>query len=207
MKEKDLLDDLGSIKNIMERSTKFISLSGLSGVMAGVYALIGAGYAYLVLEDAHDYNWRTGSYTNIVMLLFITALLVLVLSVSTGIWLTVRKARRKNLSVINPSSRALLVSGAIPLLTGGTFLLILLYHGYYGLIGPGTLVFYGLALVAASQHTYGDVKWLGLCDIGLGLLAAAMPGYGLIFWTIGFGVLHILYGTIMHFKYDREVSA
>jgi hypothetical protein len=205
MKEKDLLDDLGSIKNIMERSTKFISLSGLSGVMAGVYALIGAGAAYRLLTNYID-NDRTGGRL-LTMELFFIACGVLALSLATGVWLTVRKAHRKNLSVINPSSRALLISGAIPLLTGGTFLLILLYQGYYGIIGPGTLVFYGLALVAASQHTYGDVKWLGLCEIGLGLLAAAMPGYGLIFWTIGFGVLHILYGTIMHFKYDREVSA
>ncbi|WP_448701835.1 hypothetical protein ACFGVR_06230 [Mucilaginibacter sp. AW1-3] len=204
MKEKDLLDDLGSIKNIMERSTKFISLSGLSGVMAGVYALAGAGVAYRLL-NAYVEGGRFGGQI-LTMRLFLIACAVLTLSLITGLWLTVRKAHRKNLSVINPSSRALLFSGAIPLVGGGTFLLILLYQGYYGIICPGCLVFYGMALVAASQHTYGDVKWLGLCEIALGLLAAAMPGYGLIYWTVGFGVLHILYGTVMHFKYDREGS-
>lgn len=206
MKEKDLLDDLSSIKNIMERSTKFISLSGLSGVMAGVYALLGAAYAYLVLQDAHDYNWRTGFYTNTVMLLFITALLVLVLSVSTGIWLTVRKARRKGLSVWNPVSKALLISGGIPLATGGCFVLILLDHHHFSIISAACLIFYGLALVSASQHTFGDVKWLGIFEILIGLAALAKPGYGFLLWVLGFGIMHILYGAIMHFKYDREVS-
>lgn len=99
-----------------------------------------------------------------------------------------------------------MISGALPLLTGGCFVLILFSQGYYGIIAAGCLIFYGLALVAASQYTYGDVKWLGICEIGLGLLATLLPGFGLYFWAIGFGLLHILYGTIMHFKYDRESS-
>lgn len=200
MDEKDLYSEISSIRNIMERSTRFISLSGLSGVMAGIYALAGAGIAYklIYLKPGGD-----TTQTDIISL-FAVAMAVLILSLGTGVWLTVRKARRKGQRVWNQSSQSLLKRGALPLLTGGCFVLLLFMQGHFGIIAPGCLIFYGLALVAASQYTYGDVKWLGLCEIGLGLLATLLPGYGLLFWTFGFGVLHMVYGSVMHFKYDRE---
>lgn len=204
MKEKDLLDDLSSIKNIMERSTRFISLSGLSGVMAGVYAILGAVYALTVFQKEK----ATGPiyHDELIMQLTLTAVVVLILSVSTGIWLTIRKARRKGLTVWNPASRALLLSGGIPLATGGLFIIILLLQQHFGIISASCLIFYGLALVSASQHTFGDVKWLGIFEILIGLAALAKPGYGFLLWVLGFGIMHILYGAIMHFKYDREGS-
>jgi hypothetical protein len=209
MEQKDIYDEISSIRTIMERSTRFISLSGLSGVMAGIYALIGAYFAYRLLYSPGGYEYTgRGGYTaidkDLTMNLFLIACVVLILSIATGIWLTVRKAKHKGATVWNQSSRSLLLSGALPLLTGGCFVLILLVQGHYGIIAPGCLVFYGLALVAASQYTYGDVKWLGILEIGLGLISTLLPGYGLAFWALGFGVLHVLYGTIMHFKYDRE---
>jgi hypothetical protein len=205
MKEKDIYSEISSIRTLMERSTKFISLSGLSGVMAGIYALIGASIAYKLLNIDHVELYPDKS--NAITQLLVLALIVLVLSIVTCIWLTTRKAKRKGKSVWNQSSILLLKSGGLPLLTGGCFILLLFIQGHFGIIAPGCLLFYGLALVAASQYTYGDVKWLGLCQIGLGLLATLMPGYGLFFWAFGFGVLHILYGSVMYFKYDRENSA
>jgi hypothetical protein len=217
MKDKDVLDEISSIKNIMERSTRFISLSGLSGVMAGVYALIGSWLAYqsiYILRGNSTFPYPailsdplTFERGELATEMFLLALIVLILSISTGIWLTVRKARRKGQSVWNQSSRAFLRKGALPLVSGGGFILILLWQAHYSIIAPASLIFYGLALAAASQYTYGDVKWLGLCEIALGLIAMLLPLYGLLFWALGFGVLHILYGTIMYFKYDRENSA
>lgn len=209
MEDKDALAELSSIKSIMERSTRFISLSGLSGVLAGIYALIGAALAYKLLYTNNG-NSETSLYGNYnqdtVGKLFLIASAVLILSIATGIWLTYRKATRKGQRIWNQTSRLLLTSGALPLLTGGCFVLILLSQGHFGLIAPGCLIFYGLSLVAASQYTFGDVKWLGICEIGLGLISTLLPGFGLYFWAIGFGLLHIVYGTIMHFKYDRESS-
>ncbi|MBW4890672.1 hypothetical protein KXQ82_13130 [Mucilaginibacter sp. HMF5004] len=209
MEDKEIYAEISSIRNLMERSTKFISLSGLSGVMAGVYALIGAAFAYKILYLNGDVTTyfsmdRTEGFGTILWQLSLTGLIVLTLSITTGILLTVRKARKNGLSVINPSSKALLVSGGIPLVTGGIFAIILLMRFDFGIISSTCLIFYGLALVAASQHTFGDVKWLGIFEIILGLLALTIPGYGLYIWAFGFGVLHILYGTIMHFKYDRK---
>jgi hypothetical protein len=203
MEDKDLYDEINSIKKIMERSTKFISLSGLSGILAGVYALVGAGIGY---EIIYNNGALRGGYS-IDIQLFAIALIVLLLSVTTGIVLTARKAQRKGQTIWNQSSRALLKNGLLPLLTGGAFILILLSDGYYHIIAPSCLIFYGLALIAASQYTYGDVKWLGITEIILGLLAMLLPGFDLMFWALGFGVMHILYGSIMYFKYDRENSA
>jgi hypothetical protein len=206
MQEKEIYSELNSIRNLMERSAKFISLSGLSGILAGVYALIGAGVGYyLVYGTSGDLDYRD-HYVNdevLILQLFFVALTVLVLSLSTGILLTVRKARSRGEKVWNPSSKKLLVNMAIPLVTGGILILILLYRGYFGIIAPASLIFYGLALVAGSHYTFTDVKWLGIYEIVLGLIAACLPGFGIVFWTIGFGVLHIIYGSIMHFRYDR----
>lgn len=205
MGEKEIYAELSSIRTMMERSTKFISLNGLSGVMAGVYALIGGGIGYKLLYIdplPTGQRWHTLDIE-----IFAVAISVLVLSIATGLWLTIRKAKRRGLTVWNPSSRSLLSNGLIPLITGGIFGLILLSHGYYNIIAAVTLIFYGLALVLSSSYTYKDIKWLGLSEIILGLMATAEPGYGLFFWIVGFGVLHIFYGTLMYFKYDRENSA
>lgn len=206
MKENDIYSELSSIRNLMERSTKFISLSGLSGIMAGVYALIGAYLGYKTVY--HEYSGlRYREYfisdNTVLWKLFFIAVAVLILSLLTGILLTIRQARKKGENVWNPVSKRLLMNMSIPLITGGLFILILLLRGEYGIIASACLIFYGLALVAGSHYTFTDVKWLGLCEIVLGLLAALLPGYGIVFWVIGFGLLHILYGSIMHFKYNQ----
>lgn len=206
MKDQDIYAELSSIRNLMERSAKFISLSGLSGIMSGIYALIGAAIAYKMVYGENGGLEYRNYYANdpaIILNLFLVALAVLVLSISTGVWLTLRKAKKKGQKVWNPSSKKMLSQVAIPLFTGGLLILILIYRGSYGIIAPACLIFYGLGLIAGSQFTYTDVKSLGLFEIILGLLAALLPGYGIIFWATGFGLLHIVYGTIMHFKYDR----
>jgi hypothetical protein len=204
MDNKDLIAEISSIKNMMERSTRFISLSGLSGVLAGVYALIGAGLAYGLVYADNGPGVQRNHNLNSEIELFAVALAVLILSLGTGIWLTVRKAKSKGQSVWSQSSQLMLKSGAVPLITGGCFVLISWWQQHYGVIAPGCLIFYGLSVVAASQYTYGDVRWLGLTEIALGLFATLYPGYGLLVWAFGFGVLHIVYGSIMYFKYDRE---
>ncbi|MBC7913959.1 MAG: hypothetical protein H7Y07_07535 [Pyrinomonadaceae bacterium] len=206
MKENEIYSELNSIRNLMERSTKFISLSGLSGILAGVYALIGAYIGYKLVYTENSGLLFRDYYVNDPMVwlpLFLVAAVVLVLSLVTGIWLTIRQAKKKGEHYWNPVSKRLLVSMIIPLITGGLFILILIFRGYYGIISSSCLIFYGLALVAGSQFTFSDVKWLGFFEIILGLLAALLPGYGIIFWIIGFGILHILYGSIMHFKYKQ----
>jgi len=211
MEEKDLQNELASIRSIMERSSKFISLSGLSGILAGVYALIGAAIAYYLLYvDLHtinpDIHYRIVGVLNSILhvsVFLILAFVVLFASIATGIILTTRKAKRKGQPIWGNLSRALLFHMAVPLVAGGILTFIFLARGYYGIIAPITLIFYGLSLVGASNFTFSDVKYLGILEIILGLIAACLPGYGLLFWAIGFGLLHIIYGSMMYLKYDK----
>ncbi len=199
--------ELTSIRSLMERSAKFMSISGLSGILAGVYALIGAGLGYREVYGFDSQLAYRDHYVNesaVLVKLFVIALLVLAASLSTAVWLSVRKARRQGQSVWNEGSRALLKAVAVPLVAGGLFILIQLIQGNYGVLASACLLFYGLALMAGSRYTYHDVQWLGILQVVLGLMAAALPGYGIVFWSIGFGVLHILYGGVMYLKYDRR---
>jgi len=210
MKEEEIQDELVSIRKLMERSSKFISLSGLSGILAGVYALIGAGIAYFYLyngERRDHYNLHFYSFNYFmdsdIGQLIVVAILVLLASLGTGLILTSRKAKETGQAIWGNISRALLFNMSLPLLSGGLLIVILILRGYYGIVSPASLIFYGLALIGASNFTFNDVRYLGICEIILGLIAACMPGYGLLFWALGFGLLHIVYGSMMYFKYDR----
>jgi len=127
---------------------------------------------------------------------------VLVASIVTGLWLSNKKAKKHGLKLWNSASRQLVVNMMVPLVSGGIFILIILYTGHFGLAAPACLVFYGLALIQGSTNTVDEVRYLGFSEIILGLISAMVPGYGLIFWAIGFGILHIIYGVIMYNKYD-----
>ena len=203
MKEKDAYAELSSIRDLMERSSKFISLSGLSGILAGVYALLGAWWAFRITTNHFEIGSPPENISIITQALIVVALTVLVLSAMTAYLLSKRKAKRRNENVWNPVSRRLLLASGIPFMTGGLVIVIMLLKENYAFIAPAALIFYGLALVAGGEFTFNDIKWLGAADILLGLLALIMPELGLLFWTIGFGVLHIIYGVIMHFKYER----
>jgi hypothetical protein len=210
MKETDIKDDLASIRSLMERSSKFISLSGLSGILAGVYALIGAIAAYKILQQAPAYPLSFGvdtagddSTTSVLIPLILVAITVLAVSILTAIILSYRKAQQKSQPFWSKTSKALLFHMATPLVAGGLLIMIFIARGYFGMVAPASLIFYGLSLVSASNFTFNAVKSLGLCQIVLGLISALYPGYGLYFWAIGFGVLHIIYGSVMYLKYDR----
>jgi len=202
MSNEDYLKDISEIKNLMNKSSRFISLSGLSGIMAGIYALIGASVAY----------WLVTAFSNSELYLdgwvFRTAMLILFLvaffSVVTGIILTTRKAKKNNEKIWDNSSKRLLLNFLIPLVVGGLYCLIILSQGRYGQTAGLMLIFYGLALVNASKYSIGDIKCLGYIEIILGLIAALFPGYGFWLWVLGFGIMHIVYGTWMHFKYDTK---
>ena len=202
MEAKDYLKDIQDIKNMMSQSTQFISLSGLSGVLAGIYALIGAVYIhnFLAIKTAEGLRFDSQTFNRVV----IVALFVLLISVVSAYVLTARKAKRIGEEMWNASAKRLLINFCIPLCTGGIFALLLLRQGLYELIAPITLIFYGLACVNASKFTLRDVRFLGLTEIAIGLIAVEFSDYALYFWVLGFGVCHIVYGTMMYLKYDRK---
>jgi predicted lysophospholipase L1 biosynthesis ABC-type transport system permease subunit len=207
MKEiNEYQQDLASIRSIMERSVKFVSLSGLSGVLAGMYAIAGAVTAYFVIYYPYSPFGFRFYYINekaTLIQLFSIAVVVLAASLITGYWMSARKAKKLGIPVWDNTSQQLLMDLLIPLATGGIFIIILALRGYFVIIASACLLFYGLALINASGRTFKEIKYLGLLEIALGLTSSLYPGYGLIFWAIGFGVLHIVYGILMHYRYDK----
>lgn len=204
--QKEHLQAITDIRSMMERSSRCISLSGLSGVFAGIFALIGAYLAYLQMGSFYE-DYRNISYLDSVSMTIVFLEIaggVLIASLLVGTLLTIRNSKRKGIPVWDNSAKRLLINLGIPLVAGGLFCLVLLYHGIIGLVAPATLIFYGLALLNASKYTFNDIRYLGILEIILGLAASLFIGYGLIFWAIGFGVLHIIYGAVMYFKYERK---
>ncbi|MGC4128838.1 MAG: hypothetical protein QM564_04600 [Bergeyella sp.] len=205
MESKNYHEDLSHIRQMMERSSRFISLSGLSGVFAGLTALAGAGYVYYVFqrEGISYFDLEHNRYNlHLIKELFVIGLVILTIAIGCGYFFTARKSRKHNLKIWDATTKRLLLNFAVPLVTGGIFCIALVYHELYVFIAPVTLIFYGLALVVAERYTLTDVKYLGLCEIALGLISLFVLGWGLLFWAVGFGVLHIVYGIVMYKKYE-----
>jgi hypothetical protein len=197
-------EDLAHIRSMMERSSRFISLSGLSGVFAGLSALVGGLYVYQLFKaNGLDYfnNEHKLYSVNLVSELFWIGVVILACAFAFGIFFTIRKSRKYDLPIWTSATKKMLFNLAVPLFTGGVFCLALIYHESYGLVAPATLIFYGLALINAEKYTFSDVKYLGFSELILGLVSLFYIGYGLIFWIFGFGILHILYGLVMFKKY------
>ncbi|MBV6429484.1 MAG: hypothetical protein KIPDCIKN_04043 [Haliscomenobacter sp.] len=218
MAQNASLETLQEIRSLMERSTRFISLSGWSGVSAGAAALAGACAAFVYTRKTPFVEssvfaektglWEAGPWgLSYGAFFLLDAFLVLLLALAGAIYFTTRKAQKKGLPIWDPLTRRLLVSLFLPLCVGGVFTLGLLYHHAVGLVAPATLVFYGLALINASKFTFDDLRLLGISEALLGLIALFWIGLGLEFWALGFGVLHIAYGIRMYWKYDRVHAA
>ena len=211
---REHLQTLTEIRSLMERSSKFLSLSGLSGVSAGFIALIGAiivsmrlqrGFFTSLRPNPQDVYTQTG-HQDVRQFLVTVAVSVLVAALLAGTYFTVRKARRQGQSVWNQSSKRLLWAMVVPLATGGVFCLSLLYYDLIWLAFPATLIFYGLALLNGSKFTLRDVESLAYCEIAIGLVSLFWPGYNLLAWAFGFGILHIVYGLAMYYKYERTTA-
>jgi hypothetical protein len=190
------LQDIKEIRQMMERSSRFFSLSGWSGISAGVFALLGVVAALILPGSAIIKSPDT--------FIIADALIVLGLALTSSFYFSQRKARLQGAKLWTPVSRRLVVSMAIPLLTGGIYSAVFLLQDHSQLVEGSTLIFYGLALVNAGRFVNRESVILGIAEIILGLVATIWPAYGLWLWGAGFGVFHILYGVIIHYKYDTD---
>lgn len=205
--KEEQLNALNDIRKIMDRSSRFISLSGLSGVFAGITGLVGAFFANREIKSYGngEYGYDLDAQWELEANLIKLAIAVLLVAIIGGLLFTLRQSRKKKLPFWDKTAKTMLINLSIPLIAGAFFILSLLLTqvSAIGLIAPTCLVFYGLALVNASKYTYTDIRFLGICEIILGIIALFNIGYGLYFWAFGFGILHIFYGLIMYFKYER----
>lgn len=202
-------EDLQAIREIMEKSSKFLSLSGLSGVFAGICALAGAAAAWFFILDSGNVSYsgyilnQETSASGTGFYFAIDALLVLLFAILGAVFFSFRKARKAGLRFWTNSTRRLIFHLMLPLVSGGIIILVLIFRGKTDLVVPLMLVFYGLALVNAGKFTFGEIHYLGLTQIALGILAVIFIEQSLIFWIVGFGLMHIVYGTVMYYRHER----
>lgn len=211
------LNALKDIKQMMERSSRFISLSGLSGIAAGICALVGAWFANNIIHSNYattsllrNVNDEFYSHQEVSIKtymgnsLFQIAIATLIAAFILSFLFTYLRSKKTNTPIWGKSSKRLLINVLIPMIVGGVYLLKLIEYRNYGLIAPGCLIFYGLALLNASKYTLIEIRYLGIAQIVLGIINLWFVGKGLYFWAAGFGVLHIVYGIVMWFKYERN---
>jgi hypothetical protein len=202
------LEDIKVIKRIMEESSRFLSLSGLSGVFAGVFAIVGAVIAKMIMpasflagEISYESMLSDTEVRRVILLLIADAGLVLLLALAAAVILSYRKAMKGGHAVWTTVTRRLLMNLFIPLATGGLFIIFTFGKIPVSVTVAATLIFYGLALINTAKFTLGEIYWLGVLEVVTGLVCLLIPGYTLILWTLGFGLLHIIYGLFMHIRY------
>jgi hypothetical protein len=202
------LEALQDIRQMMQKSSRFISLSGLSGIAAGIWALIGAYLAHRYIQEYYFGYSNSGysgtAFQQLKIRLFILAAAVLGFSLLSAFYFTWRKTKEDKVELWNHTSRQLTISLLIPLIAGGLFVLSMLQHNEWRFVVSSTLIFYGVALVHASRFTLSDIRYLGISEIIIGLIATQFIGWGLYFWALGFGIMHIIYGFIMWWKNERK---
>jgi hypothetical protein len=207
------LDDLQHIKKMMERSSRFVSLSGLSGVSAGICALIGAWVAHPYVFGQKDFiinndvaiaqalgeDWSIIFNTYLFWIAAVTFIAAFI-SAFVFTWL---KSKKDDTPLWGSTAKRLMVQVSLPIIVGGLFIFRMLHFGTFGLVAPGCLIFYGLGLINASKYTLSEVKYLGYVQVLLGIISMWFVGYGLYFWAFGFGIMHIAYGIYMWYRYEK----
>ena len=209
MDKTKAIQSVNEIKELMERSSKFISLSVWTGVLVGIYSLIGAWAAVQILGLQQLTGGGYSSVLNVTTPMRLKTIVflagcVLVCSVLTALIISYYKSRKTGQKLFNKLTYRIAWTFSIPLLTGGLFCTALLYHKHYGLTSSVMLLFYGLSLINVSKYTFSNVAWLGYGFLALGILDCFFEGYGLFFWTVGFGIFHIIYGILFYFLYERR---
>jgi hypothetical protein len=194
---KDVLQDIHSL---MQRSTKFMSLSGLSAIASGIVGVVGALVckSFVVKYMGRGFG---GNEQDLLLKLFIVGLITFIVALALSILFCVRKAKQIGASYWDITVKRLLFYSAIPLLVGAVFCAAMVYYQIYLFIVPATLFFYGLALIQGSHYTIGTIKYLGFIQIILGSVNLFFPQYGFEFWITGFGIFNILYGVYMYLRY------
>lgn len=206
MKEKDFKQEISEIRSMMERSSKFLSLSGWAGILAGVYALAGALIAYKVFDFNPDrivFNFTEGGKSALYINIILLATVVLFLALGTAIYFSYKRSDKRGEKLWTSTTTRLLANMAVPMVSGGVLIIIIIINGLTGLVAPFMLLFYGIALFNASRLTIKEVEILGYVQILLGLAGSFFVEYGLLLWALGFGVAHVIYGIYMYYKYER----
>ncbi|SDM64313.1 hypothetical protein SAMN05421823_11818 [Catalinimonas alkaloidigena] len=202
----DPLDTLHEIRQLMERTTRFTSLSGRAGMGVGVCALVGMAVLGWHFRSHHlSYTQFMQGELPAASVRWVVGVMsgVFICAVASTFYFTFRNAQGTGQSLWQRQGQRFWLSLALPLTIGGAFCGALVYHGLFALLAPASLLFYGLALLHSSRYTFRGIRYLGWGEVLLGLASCFWIEQAPWCWTLGFGVLHILYGGTLFYTTER----
>jgi hypothetical protein len=174
-------DNLRYIREAMERSSTFTQIPGLGGVGMGVVAIIAAVVAWP--QPTGD-RW------------LLTWLAAAAAAAVVGFITMVLKARRAGATLTGAIARRFALGMAAPFVAGAAITFQLWAAGSFRLMAPVWLLLYGAGVLTGGIFSVAVVRVIGICFMTLGLLAIATPSeWGNTWLAIGFGGLHVAFGT------------
>lgn len=213
MKEQEIKETLTDIREMMERSQKVMFLNGTSGIIVAVWALLGAIFTSEFLYGSLWPIWGSTVFPLREMTFDIFSFTAFFLAVTfiascITVWIMSKhRAKRKGIEFkLDPGAKQLFRTFFTVMIIGGLFCLSCFANGHWELIFGYMLTFYGLALVVISPMAFRKsiTQYFGYLQIAVGMAALEFPQYGMMFWTIGFCVLHLIWGIWFHFVFERK---
>ena len=177
-------DNLRFIRETMERAGSFTAVPGWGGIAMGISAIIAA---VLAQQQPDQAGW---------LRVWLVELVVALLLASTTMTLKARRARTSLFG--GPATRFAIAFGP-PVLAGGALTWALAARGYYELLPALWLLLYGAGVVAGGIASVRVVPIMGGMFFVLGLVALVTSGNLML--AIGFGGLHIIFGSIIAWRY------
>ena len=183
-------ENLRVIRALMERSTKFSTFSGLSGVCAGMASIIGCIITRLYIPDP-------GAFPVQFLALWST---VIVIAVGADYLLMKRRAAQVGKRVLSRLGKQMVIASVPGLGTGAIVTFYLLQHHLLGSVYPFWMLAYGLAVSATGLFSQREVSLLGVAFLIAGAACLFATGIGLPMMAVTFGGFHIVYGLAMSRK-------
>lgn len=181
------MDNLSYIRATMERATTFTLISGWGLVAIGSTALVAALIAS-----------RQKSFKDWMLVWLVEEVVALLIA---G-WSMDRKARRARTPLLAGPGRKVLFSLTPPIFAGGLLTMVLYRAGLTDAIPALWLLLYGTGVITGGMFSVSIVPIMGLCFMAFGAGALLAPaGFADWFMALGFGGLHIVFGTIIARKY------
>ena len=177
-------DNLRFIRETMERAGSFTAVPGWGGIAMGISAIIAA---VLAGKEQDPALW---------LRVWIIELIVAMLLASATMTL---KARRARTSLFMGPARRFAMAFAPPVMVGGVLTWALAWREQFELLPAVWLLLYGAGIIAGGMYSVRVVPIMGGLFFMLGLLALFLPGNLLL--ALGFGVLHIVFGSIIAWRY------
>jgi hypothetical protein len=174
-------ENLQFIRQTMERSATFTSIPGLGGAIMGAVALVGSGLA--AAQPSGD-RW------------LLTWLAAAGLAAIVGLVTMARKAQRAGVALTGVNGRRFALGMAAPFVAGAAITYELWAVRNFTVMAPAWLLLYGAGVLTGGMFSVPVVRAIGVCFMTLGIAAIVTPPeWGNVWLAIGFGGLHIGFGT------------